>query len=50
MDTSGRIIAAQIFTAEAPGEAGEGSLAAQALEAASNNLLRQIVTWAAGRV
>ena len=50
MDTSGRIIAAQIFTAEAPGEAGEGSLAAQALDVASNNLLRQIVIWAAGRV
>ncbi len=50
LDTAGKIVAAQIFTAEAPGEAGEGSLAAQALDAASHNLLRQIVTWAAGRV
>ena len=50
MDMSGKIVAAQIFAAEVPGEAGEGSLAAQALDAASNNLLRQIVTWAAGRV
>ena len=50
MDMSGKIVAAQIFVAEAPGEAGEGSLAAQALDVASNNLLRQIVIWAAGRV
>jgi cholesterol transport system auxiliary component len=50
MDMSGKIVAAQIFAAEVPGDAAEGSLAAQALDAASNNLLRQIVTWAAGRV
>jgi cholesterol transport system auxiliary component len=50
IDMTGKIVAAQIFAAEAPGDAGEGSLAAQALDAASNNLLRQIVIWAAGRV
>ena len=50
LDMSGKIVAAQIFTAEAPGEAGEGSAAAQALDAASNKVLRQIVIWAAGRV
>ena len=50
LDTSGKIIAAQIFTADAPGEAGEGASAAQALDAASQSVLRQIVIWAAGRV
>jgi cholesterol transport system auxiliary component len=50
LDTSGKIVAAQIFSSEAPGEAGEGNMAAQALDAASNNVLRQIVAWAAGRV
>ena len=50
LDMSGKVIAAQIFVAEAPGDAGEGSAAAQALDAASNNVLRQIVLWAAGRV
>jgi cholesterol transport system auxiliary component len=50
LDMSGKVIAAQIFAAEAPGDAGEGSAAAQALDAASNNVLRQIVVWSAGRV
>ena len=50
LDTSGKIVAAQIFVAEAPGGAGEGSAAVQALDAASNNVLGQIVAWASGRV
>ena len=50
LDTSGRIIAAQIFVADAMGDASEGSAAAQALDAASNHVLRQIVIWSSGRV
>ena len=50
LDMSGKVIAAQIFVAEAPGDAGDGTAAAQALDAASNQVLRQIVVWSAGRV
>jgi ABC-type uncharacterized transport system auxiliary subunit len=50
LDMSGKIIAAQIFVAQAPGDAGDGTAAAQALDAASNQVLRQIVVWSAGRV
>lgn len=50
LDSTGKILAAQIFSSSVPGEAGEGSAAAQALDAASHQVLRQIVTWAASRV
>jgi cholesterol transport system auxiliary component len=46
----GRVIAAQIFSAQAPGDPGNGAAASLALDAASNNVLRQIVAWASLRV
>ncbi len=50
LDTTGKILAAQIFTGHAPGEAGEGASAVEALDAASQQVLSQIVTWAASKV
>ena len=50
LDSTGKILAAQIFTGSAPGEAGEGAAAAQSLDEASHQVLRQIVTWAASRI
>jgi len=50
LDTSGRVQAAQIFTAQAPGDASHGATASVALDVASNNVLRQIVAWASSRV
>jgi cholesterol transport system auxiliary component len=50
LDTSGRVLAAQIFTAQAPGDPGQGATASVALDAASNEVLRQIVSWASTRV
>lgn len=50
LDSSGRVVAAQIFTAQAPGDPGQGATASQALDAASNDVLRQIVAWASARV
>lgn len=46
----GRISAAQIFRAQAPGSAANGAAATAALDAASNNVLRQIVAWAGARI
>jgi len=50
LDPSGRVVAAQIFSASAPGSAGEGAAASAALNEASNDLLRQIVAWASSRL
>ena len=50
LDTSGNVQAAQIFTAQAPGDASQGETASLALDDASNNVLRQIVAWASARV
>lgn len=50
LDPSGRVLGAQIFTAQAPGDASEGAAATTALDAASNEVLRQIVGWASARV
>lgn len=50
LDPAGKIVAAQIFAADVPGDADEAGAAVQALDAASNNVLQQIVIWAAGRV
>ena len=49
LDPSGRVVAAQIFSASAPGSAGEGAAASAALNEASNDVLRQIVAWASSR-
>jgi len=50
LDPSGQVQAAQIFTAQAPGDATQGETASAALDAASNNVLRQIVVWASARI
>lgn len=46
----GRIAAAQIFRSQVPGSASDGASATTALDAASNNVLRQIVAWAGARI
>ena len=50
LDGTGKILAAQLFSGSAPGEAGEGAAAVQALDAASQQVLRQIVLWAAPKI
>ncbi len=50
LDGTGRILAAQLFSSSVPGEAGEGAAAVVALDAASQQVLRQIVLWASSRV
>lgn len=50
LDSSGRVLAGQIFTAQAPGDANQGATASLALDAASNQVLREIVAWASARV
>ena len=50
LDISGRVVAAQIFSASAPGSAGEGVAASAALNDASSEVLRQIVAWASSRL
>jgi cholesterol transport system auxiliary component len=50
LDPSGRVLGGQIFAAQAPGDAGQGETASLALNAASNDVLRQIVAWASARV
>jgi cholesterol transport system auxiliary component len=47
---AGRIAAAKIFTAHAPGAADDGPSAAAALDAALGDVMGQIVMWTAGRV
>lgn len=48
-ERSGRIAAARIFTASAPGSAASGTAAAAALDQALGEALRQIVVWTAAR-
>ncbi len=50
LDSSGRVLGGQIFSAQAPGDANQGDTASLALNAASNDVLRQIVAWASARV
>lgn len=50
LDPSGRVLGGQIFAAQAPGDASQGATASLALNAASNDVLRQIVAWASARV
>jgi len=50
LDISGHVVAAQIFSASAPGSAGEGASASAALNEASNEVLRQIVAWVSARL
>jgi cholesterol transport system auxiliary component len=47
---AGRIAAAKIFIARAPGAADDGPSAAAALDAALGDVMGQIVMWTAGRV
>jgi cholesterol transport system auxiliary component len=47
-EKTGRILAARIFEARAAGSATEGGMAAQALDHALADVLRQIVGWASG--
>lgn len=47
---AGRIAAAKIFTARAPGAADDGPSAAAALDMALGDVMGQIVMWTAGRV
>lgn len=48
--SSGRIVAAEVFTAEAPGSASSGQAAASALDAALGDAMRRIVAWTASRI
>ena len=48
-ETSGRVMAAGIFSAQVPGSASEGANAAAALDAALSQVLRQIVVWTTSR-
>jgi cholesterol transport system auxiliary component len=50
LDSSGRVLGGQIFTAQAPGDPNQGATASVALDTASNEVLRQIVAWASARV
>ena len=50
LDPSGRVLGGQIFSAQAPGDANQGETASLALNAASNDVMRQIVAWASSRV
>ena len=47
---AGRIAAAKIFSARAPGGAEDGASSAAALDAALGDVMGQIVMWTAGRV
>jgi cholesterol transport system auxiliary component len=47
---AGRIAAAKIFTARAPGGADDGASSVAALDAALGDVMGQIVMWTAGRV
>jgi cholesterol transport system auxiliary component len=47
---AGRIAAAKIFSARAPGGADDGASSAAALDAALGDVMGQIVMWTAGRV
>ncbi len=48
-EMSGRVMAAKIFSASAPGSASDGAAAAAALDAALSSVLRQIVAWTSAR-
>jgi cholesterol transport system auxiliary component len=45
-ESTGRIAAARIFTAEVPGSASDGARASVALDQALNQVMRDIVGWA----
>lgn len=48
--STGRILAAQIFSARAPGSAADGAHASAALDSALGQVMKQIVAWAAGKI
>jgi cholesterol transport system auxiliary component len=45
-ESSGRIAAARIFSAQVPGSASDGARASTALDQALNQVMREIVGWA----
>ncbi|MBS7536252.1 membrane integrity-associated transporter subunit PqiC [Ancylobacter sonchi] len=47
--TSGRIVAARVFTGRAPAAGTSGPEATRALDEASDQVLIELVTWASGR-
>lgn len=49
-DPAGKVIAAQVFSGQAPAKDSKGAEATAALNAALAQVLRQMVAWAAGRV
>jgi cholesterol transport system auxiliary component len=44
-DRSGRVVASRIFSASTPSGSTDGAAAAQALDAALSDVLRQVVAW-----
>jgi cholesterol transport system auxiliary component len=49
-EASGRIVAAQIFSAKVPATLNQGSVPAAALDAALNEVMRAIVHWTATKI
>ena len=49
-ESSGRIVAAQIFSARVPGSASDGPSAAAALDIALGQVMTQMVSWTAARI
>jgi cholesterol transport system auxiliary component len=47
---SGRVLAAQIFSGQAPGAAADGASASAALDSALGQVMKQIVAWTAAKV
>lgn len=50
VDSAGRIVAADVFAAEAAGSASSGQAAASALDAALGDAMRRIIAWTAARI
>lgn len=50
INVSGHILAAQIFSAQAPGSAEDGTRASAALDTALGQVMKEIVVWAAAKL
>lgn len=50
VNAQGRIVAAEVFSAETPGAASSGQVAASALDAALGQVMGRIVAWTASRI
>jgi len=48
--SSGRILAAQIFSAQTPGSVADGASASAALNSALGQVMKEIVAWAVAKV